>query len=400
VYVSLKHVKKVMVNVSGSISDPGSYQLSGALRLYDALKASNHNNKPSLTNCDLRNVKVKNNDTLKTYDLLRYLASGDVNQNPYIFPGDNILVQPLNISILVNGAILEPNIGKLPLVVGEKLSDLLEIIQTDSRADTTFVLLQRGNSPSKKILRSESASIELENRDIITFPSQENLSHQDTIVITGEAFRPGTYSIIWGKTTVAEAIEIAGGATKEASFENSFVVRRNKKISNLESEKDGSGIKPILKSTSNLSSVRPEINSSLNDLTATNDYTIIEIKNPSSMVLENEDEIHIPKIEKYVYISGAVTNPGAYLYNAGMTRNEYVKKAGGFLAKADQINSYVLFHYNDIVVLRGNDQVRAGDIIVIPSSTENKRLSTLYLPIFQALATVTSLVLTIFIITK
>ncbi|HLP41122.1 MAG TPA: SLBB domain-containing protein, partial [Fibrobacteria bacterium] len=398
VYITLKQVKKAVVTVGGSLPVPGTYTLAGTSRLFDALKQANLGQPPPPAKYDLRNVRVRNGDSTRAYDLLRFLATGDPAHNPYVYPGDYIDLAPLDRSVTVAGHVLGPVRGRIPLVPGETLADLLHLLHPRASADTSKLLIH-GQGGSREVARSIASGITLRDNDVITVPSVANYGRQDTVLVTGEVVRPGTYAVSWGKTTAAEILELAGGPTHEASPERAFVVRRTKMFRLSMPDPDAQPTQPIapprqIHPASGL--VRPEIGLSLNELAASNDHALLELgKDPGSMVLEGGDELHVPRSERYVYVSGHVRRPGAYPFSQGASVDEYVDLAGGYSSKADRHNRFLMFAYQDITSLREASEPREGDIIVVPASVEFKRLSGVYLPIFQTVATLLSLTLSI-----
>jgi polysaccharide biosynthesis/export protein len=406
VYVALKKAKRPVVTVMGTVAGPGTYRLEGTQRLLDAVKIANEGKLPSYGEVNLRRVECSTGDSVLTYDLMKYLAGKDAKQNPYVYPGDRIEIRNLDFSICVGGPVSGPVQGRLPLVPGETAADVLGLMSLRSSADSSYFLYRKAGQAARKTPWGEAASINLGDNDVITVPSKENFGTQDTVSVSGEVVRPGTYPIVWGKTTAAELLEFAGGPTAEASPKRTFVIRSNKIIlpgaTYLQSKNANpvNTFKASLGSTSQM--VRPEINSSLNDLISTNDYAVIRLSDfPGGTVpLESGDEIHVPRKENVVYVSGYVRNPGAYPSTPGKGVSHYVDLAGGYSGKADRPNQIVMTHYKGITRLREGNSVEEGDVIVVPASIENKRLSTVYLPLFQTLVTILSLAITIVAINK
>jgi protein involved in polysaccharide export with SLBB domain len=152
--------------------------------------------------------------------------------------------------------------------------------------------------------------------------------------------------------------------------------------------------KPTLGSSSQ--AVRPEVSSSLNDMLSTNDYAVIRLSDfrDGAIALENGDEIHVPRKETLVYVSGSVKTPGGYPFSPGKGVDHYISLAKGYSARADKPNIMVMTHYKGITQLRDAGKVEEGDVIVVPVSTENKRFSTVYLPLIQVILTALSLTIT------
>ncbi len=406
VYVALKKAKRPVVTVMGAVSGPGTYHMEGTQRLLDAVKIANDGRLPSYGEVNLRRVESSSGDSVRTYDLLKYLAGKDPSQNPYLYPGDAIEIRPLDLSICVAGPVSGPIQGRLPLVPGETAAELLSMLTLKSSADSAYFLYRKAGEPARKVPRAEAASVKLGDNDVLTVPSIENFGTQDTVYVSGEVARPGTYPIVWGKTTAAELLDFAGGPTSSASPQRAFVIRANKIIqpgaSYLPAKNNGSAqsIKSGIGGTTQ--AVRPEINSSLSDLISNNDYAVIRLSEfgKGSVTLESGDELHVPRKETLVYVSGYVKNPGAYPYTPGESASHYIDLAKGYSNKADKPNQLVMTHYKGITQLRDTDHVDEGDVIVVPASIENKRLTTVYLPVFQTLVSILSLAITVAVLTK
>lgn len=404
VYVSLKKAKRPVVTVMGAVTSPGTFHMEGTQRLLDAVKLANEGKMPNFAEIDLRRVECTQGDSSNTYDLLKYLAGKDKSQNPYVYPGDQIEIRSLDISIYLGGPLSGPFQGRLPLVPGESAEDVLAMASLRSSADTTYFLYRKDGEPSRKVPRVEAASIKLSDNDVISIPALANFGSQDTVVVSGEVVRPGTYPIVWGKTTASELLEFAGGPNSNASPDRAFVIRSNKIITPgasylpTKASATQSQFKPTLGSASQV--VRPEISSSLFDMLSTNDYTVIRLSDfhDGTIALENGDELHVPRKETMVYVSGAVKTPGGYPYTPGQDVDHYVSLAKGYSDKADKRNIMVMTHYKGISQLRDAGLVEQGDVIVVPVSIESKRFSTVYLPLIQVVLTVFSLGLTAIVV--
>lgn len=401
VYITLKQVKRVTVTVGGSLPIPGTFQVAGTWRLLDVLKLANHNLPPAMDKFNLRQVTVTNRDSTKAYDLLRFLGGGESAQNPYVYPGDYIDLAPLDRSLTLTGQILGPVKGRIPLVPGEHLSDILPMIDPRASADSTYFLVRKSDGETVKLSRADAGTMLLEDNCVVIIPTSQNYGRQDTVIVTGQMARPGTYPIAWGRTRVSEIMDLAGGPTPAANPKRAFLVRRNKMFGQPSMDGESPGLSRLRQGNPASQVVRPEISASISDLAASGDYAIIDLsKDASSVILEGGDEIHVPRTEHYVYVSGHVRRPGAYPYSGGRSVDGYISLAGGYSPKSDPNNRFVMFHYQGINLIREDSQVREGDIIVVPASVEFKKLTSVYLPLFQALATVMSLALTIFVVSK
>jgi polysaccharide export outer membrane protein len=63
---------------------------------------------------------------------------------------------------------------------------------------------------------------------------------------------------------------------------------------------------------------------------------------PSNIVLEDGDQIYVPKVPSAVMVFGEVFNPSAILYRPNLTVKDYIQLAGGFTKYADIENIFVI----------------------------------------------------------
>ena len=404
VYVMLKKCKRPVVTLIGAVSNPGSYRLDGTRRLLDAVMQGNQGQLPAFNEANLRQVRCVNGDSAKTYDLLKALSGGDASQNPYLYTGDRIEVPNTGASICIGGEVTGLVQGRIPLVPGETLGDVLPMLARRSSADTGYILFRRaGNAPRKMPLPEASSWVLLDN-DVITVPSLPGFGSQDTVLVSGEAARPGTYPIEWGKTTAQDILDLAGQGTPQASMRRAFIIRSNKLAP------PGTGyppskanpLAPTRWASASGALVRPEINASLNEMNGTGDYAVISLESnpPSGVKLESGDEIHVPRKEDFVYVSGNVRSPGAYPYKSGEPLGHYITSAKGYTNLADKPNIVVMRYYKGMAQMLDPASIEEGDVIVVPASVENKRVTTVYLPLAQTLAAIASLALTYIAVTR
>jgi len=112
----------------------------------------------------------------------------------------------------------------------------------------------------------------------------------------------------------------------------------------------------------------------------------LEQDQDNDLVLEEGDQITIPKRPQTVSIIGAVRNPANVLYREDLEVEDYVRQAGGFIPDANEKEMYIV---------RANGAaeggyarartVSVGDTIVVPERIEAK---TRPLPLWQSIASI------------
>jgi polysaccharide biosynthesis/export protein len=411
-YVTLVKVKRPIITVSGEVQSPGTFQLNGTMRLLDALKLANHGTLPNPEEFNFREIECRQGDSLRTYDLLRAMANGDISQNPYVYPGDNLMLRRVDQRVFVDGEINGQFLGRLPFKRGETLGELLGQLSFKASADSNYILVQQFDPggkavPMRKVSMAEAASLPLGDRDVITIGKKENYQQSGTAKVTGESVRPGTFPILENGTTAEDLLRLAGGARASGDLARAYVVKA--RIFPGSTDVDRSGEIKVLgenrlpnqkdAALAALRKIRPEDNTALSDLNTTGDGMIIDIRDKGSEIpLQDGDRIHIPKKAYYVYVSGAVRNPGPYLYKAGKAYSYYIGQAGGYTSKSDRKNEFVLTMYQDLAKIKDGSRVAEGDILVIPTRLEYKTFSTVWVPVMQIIPTILSLGLSVFIL--
>ncbi len=381
IYVALVQTKKATVSFTGQISAPGSYELPGSTRLLDAIKTANGNGLPHPSEADLRRVQcVGSGDSVTAYyDLLAYLYKGDVTQNPYVYPGDRIRISPTTDKVFISGAAMSPPSGHYPLKTGETLGEFLSMFTLDNTADLDAIIVYRSSDDSRKTVpASTKADYVLNDLDAITVPVKRNYSGVYTASVMGEIASPGHYPIVENTTTARQLIDMAGGVKASGFMDQAAIVRPIRALPDRFSN-----------GASQMSVVRPERGSAVAVASTSRDYAVIRLVlyNADNVILEPQDQIIIPKKDSFVYISGSVRSPGAYLFLPGKDSRYYVTQAGGFSRNADRSNVQVYLKYGDAVQGIEPRCVEPGSVIVVPSSVQNKFLTQVLLPIISTLAT-------------
>ena len=391
IYVTLIQTKNATVSFTGQVYFTGSHEFPGTTRLLDAITAANNGTMPAVSNADLRQVQLTNGDSTTVYDLLAYLHKGDKTQNPYIYPGDQVRINPTTASVFISGAIITPVTGRYPLKKGETLREFLSMFTMDNTADTNNIVVFQTAGNSQKTISLSEADYVLNNLDAITIPVQRNRPDIFTVSITGEIASPGHYPIVENSTSARQLIEMAGGPKTTANMDLAIVARPFRNLP----ERFANSAPP-------LSLVRQESGVGASMAWATQDYSIIRLVfyNSDQIILEPGDQVVIPKRDNFVYVSGSVKNPGAYPFLHGKDVHHYVARAGGFSSNADRSNIRVLVKYGDFVQSVEPRCVEAGSVIVVPPAVQYKFLSQVLLPLITTALTTVGVGISIYTLTR
>jgi protein involved in polysaccharide export with SLBB domain len=317
-----------------------------------------------------------------------------------LYPGDNISLFLSTKKVLLNSITKTGLEGWIPIKDDEILSEFLSFQRFDFSVDTSRIFIQsvgeNGIRSMKNILWNDAGSVILHDKDIITIPVKKNYSPVFFVSINGEVARPGSYSILRDSTTAREIIANAGGPTAHGDMDRAVILRNLKVEQSQQNRK--SGIEDKLQETK---SIRPEMMSGLEKMSLLSDYSILELKRfGTETKLEENDQIIIPAIDKFVYISGNVKRPGAYEYSEGKKKEYYINKAGGYTGKASKTNAFGMRYYEKACQQTDLSEIVEGDIIIVPESQQGKALTSIVLPIIGMVLSTLGTIVTIFVLLR
>ncbi len=234
VYVSLIKAKEVTVNITGAIANPGTIKISGKMRLLDAIKQSNNNTLPSVNELNFRSVSVTSGDSTKVFDLLQFIFKGNTQQNPYVYPGDNVQINLATSRVFIGGALKNTTQGQIPIKEYEHAIDFISMFQLDASADSSKIIIKSGKDINTQTVtvfdKKAAAEIILHDNDIIMIPQKENYSQQLLVYVSGGVSAPGGYPILKNRSTLDDVIQMAGGLTALANKEKIVIIRRSKTL--------------------------------------------------------------------------------------------------------------------------------------------------------------------------
>jgi protein involved in polysaccharide export with SLBB domain len=296
----------------------------------------------------IRDISVKSSSgQTKVYDLFKAQRLGDLNQDPYLLPGDVITFNRIKRIVTISGAVERP--GTYQIMERENMKDLIGFYASGftPAADKTRSTLTR-HVGSKEIsgdilLLSEqelTGNYQLQHMDEISIPSITSLrpmAHvnrlERTITIDGAVRRPGVYTLMPNEN-MQELIEVyADGFMPAADKTRSMLTRYvgSKEISGdilLLSEEELSG-----------------------------DYQLQHMDKISiPLITELRPAVHVNRLDRTITLNGAVRRPGIYTLMPNENLKELIEVyADGFEALADKTRS-------EMIRYMGSKEV-TGDII-------------------------------------
>lgn len=334
--------------------------------------------------------------------------------------------------VSIDGRVDAP--GRYPLEPTMRVSDLiraggsLEDSSYVGEAELARYEVVNGNSRQSALIAVDlaairrgdlSANLRLQPYDQLVIKLTPQWEKPGSIVLVGEVKFPGKYPILRGET-ISTAVRRAGGLTSYAFDEGAVFIREELKkrekeqieilTNRLQSDLAALSLEAVASSAATANSngangapmalaVGQQLLAQLRDTKPVGRLVInldqIMQRPPGAtgdVALRDGDSLLIPKKTQEITVLGEVQSPTSHVFEAGLTRDEYIAKSGGPTQKADRKHIYVVRANGDVVSGQRSGwfrrsqsvQIRPGDTIVVPLDTERVRA----LPLWQAVTTI------------
>ena len=300
--VNLQKARSIVVNITGSVSAPGTYTISGFSSVLNALYAAGG----PTENGSYRDIKVlRNGKAVTTIDLYDYFVKGTY---PSFFLNDQdvIVVASHHNRITAQGAFKTE--GRFETLKNEKIEDLLSY--TGGFASTAYkqaVYVDRVSDLQRKIIKvsKDNYSLSLlQDGDIVEAKNISN-NYLNKVSVSGEVYLPGNYPLDQ-TPTLSALLESTSGLTANAYTDAAILYRSQQGFVN--------EVKTI----------------DLDDVVLKNKD--VKLQPNDSLVVISSKNINP---QKTVSIQGMVNAPDVYEFYQGMTARDLILIANGFKDKAN-----------------------------------------------------------------
>ncbi len=335
-----------VVSIDGEVKAPGKYPLEQpAMHVSDLIRAGGSlDDSAYRKQAEITRYAVVDGDMRKT-DLisvnLAAIRGGDKSADVLLQPYDTLVIKPIPMwaepgTIEVAGEVRFP--GKYPIHQGETLRSVL--LRAGGFTDIAF--------PGGTVfIRDELKKREKEQLELLT-----NRLQSDLAALSLEA-------------VASSAVANSGGGN---SASQGLLV--------------GQQLLAQLRDTKPVGRLVINIEGVMNGPTG----------GPNDVVVRDGDRLLVPKKTQEITVLGEVQSPTSHVYQAGLTRDDYIAKSGGTTQKADRKRIYVVRANGDVVAgnhtgwfrRSHNIEMQPGDTIVVPLDTERVRA----LPLWQAVTTI------------
>ncbi len=301
IQVTLGQVRTIQVDIMGEVATPGTFMMSPFSSVFHALyRAGGINDIGSL-----RNIQVlRNGKKIAGVDIYQYLFEGKSAGNIRLQEGDVIIVPPYEQLVNIDGNVKRPMFYEIK--PGETIQTLIDYsggFTGDAYSGMVRLTRQSGEgSELYNIDREEFASYRLKDGDILTIGTVID-QYANQVELKGAVYRPGTFAIGKGLSTVKDLITKADGLTEDAYTERALLYREGPE---LQLEVMSLDLNAILKGT------KPDVALKKNDLLVISSFAEIQQQGTLS-------------------IQGEVAMPGTYPFAENMSLEDLILQAGGLL---------------------------------------------------------------------
>ncbi len=357
------------VFVTGEVTKSSWVGITGLTRLRDVVL-------PLLTRySSIRDVRVKNSDGFeKSYDLFKADRYGDLSQDPFLRPGDEIRLSSFNNLATIQGEVRRP--GTYQLLPGEGLKELIQVYADGftEKANTSRLSLLHYLSESSPVGEklqfdyTKNPDMVLRLYDVVTVPSLQELLpvvwFEGAVGLSSTGASPETsqrvaYTFVPGETVSQAALNNRKLFSAVSDLASSYIIHA-----------DGS------QTAVNLAKF-------IYDYDLTNDVPI-----------KANDTIIVPFRQFFVSVSGAVRFPGRYPYIPNRSWEYYIGLAGGFDTDRNSGQKITIYDVKSQKVAVAGREIKPEDNIVAETNSflyGFMRVSTILSTIFTLTALIVNL---------
>lgn len=373
-----------VVKLQGNVNRPGSYEWRDGMRVSDLLQQGQ--GLRDGTYLDYALLKRREGVT-HTIHYLRVDLGDAIGGHPSadlsLSPEDSLTVYSVGEidqipTVSITGAVRKP--GTYPLTKGMRVSDLVyEAGGLKDNAYQTSAQLARAasdGSTARQVFRtfdlkealtgSNPEDVVLTRNDKILIAEASGWHSPWVVEVKGQVMRPGPYVIREGET-LASVLERCGGIRTDGYLPALVLLRQSVRLmqqrelerasAQVQTQLTRAALLPAENDKQQAPSLEQKAQALLllkNMLQGSEQKAAIGriVLNPSSLdslrgsfddvVLEEHDQIIVPKRPASVNVIGQVHGATAVLYDPSMTVGDYIDRAGGFTEIADKDQMFIV----------------------------------------------------------
>lgn len=387
VYADLASYQPVSVFVTGAVNKPGLYEGLSSDSVVQFLDKANG---IDLNSGSFRNVKVlRDNRVIEKIDLYKFLIEGNLELFQF-HNGDVIVVESIKNYIDVTGDVKRAY--RFEILEDEISFEWLLSVAIPNPTATNFTVTRWSQNNLQTVSMyaiKDSAGLKVKSGDLVNFIPDHNPENIE-ITISGEHI--GARNLVVKKGTslkeVFEKISFSN-LSDPSSFQlfRKSVAQQQKEL--LEAQlKDLEAKVLTTGSMTNEEALIRKQEAALvmnfieraRKVEPKGHVVINKDTNLSEVILEDKDEIYIPKKSKMVIVQGEVVLPGAQTYVDGMKLEEYIDSCGGYTFRADKDNVLIVRRNGYVDKVDASSwsgskvKIMPGDSILVLGKVDTKHL--------------------------
>lgn len=384
VYADLANYQPVNIFVTGAVNKPGLYEgLSSDSIIQFLDKARGINAQTG----SYRSIKIlRQNKTIREIDLYDFLLEGSLELFQFHM-GDVIVVDSVKNYVDISGDVKRP----YRYEIKEEKVSLREVLRAAlvNPSATNFVVTEWNQDNTKDVaiypIRTNLDSFIDSGNSINFIP--DHIERNIVVSITGE--HTNIHNIVVDKGTTLEEV-LKKIKISHLSQKNSFQLFRKSvaeqqkvllhaQLKDLEVKTLTAGSQTTEEAIIRKQEAALVMNfiQRAKAVELKGKVVINEDTDLSKVLLEDGDEIYIPKKSHMVIVEGEVLLPNAQTYVEGMQIQDYINSCGGYSFKANEEEVLLIKKNGKVINLYGTSEqnIEPGDSILVLSKIDSKSLN-------------------------
>jgi protein involved in polysaccharide export with SLBB domain len=406
------------VKLSGAVFRPDVYELTEGMRISDLIqKADGLKEDAYLGRAQLIRLKPNLLKELVSINLGKAMQKGS-EENIYLQREDELYINSIvdlrdSLTVDLLGEVRSEGrfnyvdsmtVKDLILMAGgfkyeaSKQVEVARLIQRDEAAnDNQFATILKTEINGDLSFNPGQENFILQPMDVVTITKKIGYNKPEVVRIAGQVQSEGIYSLSSRLDRVSDLISRSGGLVYNAYTKGAYIIRKSIVYDTLSSK---------VKDSFLLNKIAFENPANVQRISLDIDAILKKPAGPEDIVLRDEDEVVIPKLDNKVVIRGGVLRPVTISYKDGLTLSECISAAGGVTEISRRNKAYVVYNNGrakrtkSFGFFRFNPKIEPGSEVVLPEGEKRKDVLTGILQYVTILAQIGTSVATLTLLSR